>query len=59
MAKNIEIVHLDDSRIYMSSLEDIIRMFQAADSLVKNDEKVAIFHKDVFYKLGRELLDEL
>lgn len=59
VANTFGITHLDDSRLYTSSEEDILFMIQAANAFVKNDHKLVTFLVNFFYRKSKGIMDEL
>lgn len=46
--KTLGIMALDDPSLYISSKEETLLMIPAADAIVENDHKPALFHAKVF-----------
>lgn len=58
-ASNLRITYIVDSRHYMYSDVDILRVIETDDALVNNDQKTAPFHENSFRRHARAPLDEL
>lgn len=59
VVRALSILHVDESGLCSSSKENIHLIRQAADALLRNDNRPALFHTSVLYQHTRSLSDEL